>query len=278
MFQDRVFLAAAPMTVGVFDSGLGGVSVLARLMAHFPGAHFIYYGDTANAPYGDKDPVEVCRLTHAAYRFFQGRGAAAMVIACNSATSAGAASVRQIASIPVFGIEPAVKSAVENRHHTSIVILATAMTIRGQKFQQLVARFPDAASRMLTLPCPGLADLVEAADFEGCGRYLRERLVSHVPDSAFHGAAFVLGCTHYSFLKQQLRDIIGPEAVIYDGNDGLARHLRQHLEAHPTRSSPSDAPASVEFIFSSEPESKIRMARELLNGALAGHHGVTPGS
>lgn len=278
MFQDRVFAEAAPVTVGVFDSGLGGVSVLARLMAYFPEARFIYYGDTANAPYGDKDPAEVCRLTHAAYRFFLAQGAAAMVIACNSATSAGAASVRQIASIPVFGIEPAVKSAVENQRHASIVILATAMTIQGQKFRQLVERFPDARSRIVTIPCPGLADLVEAADFEGCEHYLRERLASRFPAPDFSRSAFVLGCTHYSLLKQQLRDIVGPEAAIYDGNDGLARHLSKHLETRRALYAPSDARAGVEFVFTSERESKTRIARALLNGALAGQNGDPSGS
>lgn len=253
----------SPVKIGVFDSGLGGVSVLASLLQRFPQAHFLYYGDTANAPYGDKAPERVQAWSLAAYHHFLDRGAAAMVIACNSATSAAVEAVRAVAHIPVLGIEPALKTAVEQSRDEPIAVLATAMTIRGEKLRQLIRRFPERAAHIHPIACPGLADLIEAADYAGAQAYLADTVKPRLP--AEGTPLFVLGCTHYSLIQPQIRQVFGAEARIFDGNAGLARHLRNRLPI--LDDAPATTPPRVEFFFTHDGERKARTARQLLQHA-----------
>lgn len=263
-FPKPILPATGQITLGVFDSGLGGLSVLHALLRRFPAAHFIYYGDTAHAPYGDKDAATVRQLTHRAYEHFSARGAAAMIIACNSATSAAAESVREIATIPVLGIEPAIKTAIESGVHHRIFVLATAMTIRGEKLKRLLDRFPEHGDKFELLACPGLADLVEQTDFNATGLYLKRLLQPYTLSSGSENA-FVLGCTHYSFLESQLRHLFGQDIAIYDGNQGLARHLAKQLEpmlSLPTSTFPTTP--TIDFVFTSQASEKTALARKLL--------------
>lgn len=254
----------SPLRIGVFDSGLGGISVLADLIAHFPQAHYLYYGDTANAPYGEKEVESVRRWTMDAYQYLREQGIAALVIACNTATSVAIEQIRAVADIPVLGIEPAVKLAIEANDGQPLALLATPMTIAGEKLKQLLGRF-DAAdvAAVQSLPCPGLARLIEENDFAGAMDYLRREIKPQLRPRPDGGYWLILGCTHYSLLYPQLRQVFGAHLRIFDGNTGLARHLARRLHIHVPEGGPSPAPL-VEFCFTAAAEQKAAQAKILL--------------
>lgn len=266
MMQDQSSSTGpTPLKIGVFDSGLGGLSVLASLTARLPAAHFLYFGDTANAPYGDRSPDWVRARSLEIYHYFVEQGVSAMVIACNSATSAAVSSIREFASIPILGIEPALKTAVESNTSAAIAVLATAMTIRGPKLQQLISRFPDRNKQIFPIACPGLADMVEAGAFEAARDYLQEKVRPHLPQGSAP-PCIVLGCTHYAFLKTEIRAVFGPDTQIHDGSQGLARHLARLLDQPSTPAKAGQAP-DMEFIFTRDQESKLAIARNMLSHA-----------
>lgn len=260
---------SAPIRIGVFDSGLGGISVLADLMAHFPDAHYIYYGDTANAPYGEKSPDAVSAWTLEAYRYLRAQGVQAMVIACNTATSAAVEQVRAISDIPVLGIEPAVKTAIEANDGDPIALLATPMTIAGNKLKALLIRFGHAADVLQCVPCPGLARLVEDNDFAAATAYLHETIKPQLRARADGGYWLVLGCTHYSLLYAPLQQVFGPMLRIFDGNTGLARHLASRLGVDVSTPTASAMPTVV-YHFTAAAHSKTEQAQRLLCYARAG--------
>lgn len=210
--------------IGVFDSGVGGISVLGELRRVLPRERFIYYGDTRHAPYGTKPPEEVLGYVRGVMDILTGMDVKAVVIACNTATSVAAATLRAEMTLPIIGMEPALKPAAMARHGGQILVLATPVTLRLPKFQALMARYGEGAA---PLPCPGLMELVETEDFPGAQAYLQERL------AAFDLAqmdAVVLGCTHYVFLRPMLRRMLPSHVLLLDGNEGTARQLRRVLE------------------------------------------------
>ncbi|MBE5792793.1 MAG: glutamate racemase [Clostridiales bacterium] len=211
--------------IGVFDSGLGGVSVLRNMHALLPKEDFIYFGDDKNAPYGTKTEEEILRLAVNDANFLLQKNVKAIVIACNTATSAAAAHLRQTLSIPVIGMEPALKPASLARKNGYIGVLATPATLKQKKFQLLYEKY---GSHALPIPCPGLMEYAERGILEGeeIDLFLNELLKPYrnVPlDSA------VLGCTHYVFLKGAIQKaLVGVE--LFDGNEGTARQLKRVLE------------------------------------------------
>ncbi|MBR6027640.1 MAG: glutamate racemase [Clostridia bacterium] len=213
--------------VGVFDSGVGGLSVLAALEKELPGERFIYYGDTAYAPYGTKTDTEVLGRAEAVTELLLAQGAKAVVIACNTATAAAAHVLRaERPELPIVAMEPALKPAAQSRHGGSILVLATPMTLRLNKFQRLMADWGEGA---VPVPCPGLMELVERMDWEAAGVYVTETLERFRERKI---DAVVLGCTHYVFLRPLLRELTeGKDILIVDGNAGTARQLRRVLES-----------------------------------------------
>lgn len=210
--------------IGVFDSGVGGISVLGELRRALPGEHFLYYGDNRHAPYGTKTEAEVLRYVRGVMDHLIAQDVKAVVIACNTATSVAAATLRAELSLPIIGMEPALKPAAEQRQDGQILVLATPMTLRLPKFQALYARYGQGA---VPLPCPGLMDLVEAQAFDQAKRYLQEHFLAF--DMA-HVDAVVLGCTHYVFLRPILQALLPAHVRILDGNAGTARQLARVLE------------------------------------------------
>ncbi|MBR4457356.1 MAG: glutamate racemase [Clostridia bacterium] len=207
--------------VGVFDSGVGGISVLASLRKELPGEDYLYYGDTLHAPYGTRPSEEVCALAEAAFLHLTGSGCKAVVIACNTATAAAAAFLRgKYPDRPILGMEPALKPAALNREDGAILVLATPTTLRLGKFRHLMEQYGEAA---VPVPCPGLMELVEQRDKAAQEAYL-QRLLS--PWESEPLDAVVLGCTHYTFLVPILRRLLPPAVKLYDGNAGTARQLR----------------------------------------------------
>lgn len=217
-------MANANCPVGVFDSGVGGISVLAELRRQLPHEQFVYFGDTRHAPYGTKAPEEVLGYVRDVMAHLIAMDSKAVVIACNTATSVAAATLRQELALPIIGMEPALKPAAQLRHGGQILVLATPVTLRLPKFQALMARYGEGAT---PLPCPGLMELVEAEDFAAAERYLRERFAAF---NLHNVDAVVLGCTHYVFLRPTLAHILPPEVCVLDGNAGTARQLQRVLE------------------------------------------------
>ncbi len=211
----------------MFDSGLGGISVLRCLRRELPGENYLYFGDSANAPYGTRPIEEVRALTLQNISALYDRGIKAAVIACNTATSAAIGLLRdRFREIPVIGMEPALKPAVLEHPHGVVLVLATPLTLREEKFSHLLADY-DTKARIVKLPCPELVEFVESGDLDGPAvrAYLSERL------GPWRGRAdaAVLGCTHFPFLRGAIRDVLGEGTALYDGGEGTARETRRQL-------------------------------------------------
>ena len=213
--------------IGVFDSGLGGISVLREAARLLPREDFLYYGDSANAPYGEKSPETVRELTEAALLHLLEKGCKAVVLACNTATSAAAEYLREkYPSLPILGIEPAVKPAAEQGG--KILVLATPLTIREEKYKALVATLSETSAEICSLPCPGIPELVESGILSG-------KLMDELLDKLFaplrgqHFDRVVLGCTHYPFVASSISKALGYPVPMIDGAYGTAHHLRDRL-------------------------------------------------
>lgn len=225
-FQDRDPGDEREAPIGVMDSGVGGVSVLRELIQRMPGEDFIYYGDSLHAPYGTKTVEEVQRLTFRSARFLIEHGVKALVVACNTATSAAIARLRErFDFLPVIGIEPALKPAAVGHGGEKILVMATPMTLREDKFHVLMEHYGRDA-RVLPVSCEGLMEFVERGVTEGpeLEGYLTEKLGSFLPADSI-----VLGCTHYPFVKETIRKLAGEKTRILDGGEGTAKEAERRL-------------------------------------------------
>ena len=213
--------------IGVFDSGVGGISVLRHLVRLLPEERFLYLGDSANAPYGTKSREEVCALSFAVAEKLLNRGIKALVVACNTATSAAILQLRQAyPDLIVVGIEPALKLAADRFPGGDLGVMATPMTLREEKFAALLQRFAHSGS-IHTFPAPGLVELIEQgkANSPEAEALLREILGEY----AGKLDALVLGCTHYPFAAGAITRVLGEETVLLDGGEGTARETRRRL-------------------------------------------------
>ncbi len=213
--------------IAVFDSGVGGLSVLRHLRRVLPGERYLYFGDSANAPYGTRTKAEVRALTFAAAERMISRGIKALVVACNTATSAAINELR--AAYPhliVIGIEPALKLAADRYPGGGIGVMATPMTLREEKFAALMRRYEEVC-HVHKLPAPGLVELVESgrADSPETEDLLKELF------APYQGRldAVVLGCTHYPFAAKAISRVLGEGVALLDGGDGTARETRRRL-------------------------------------------------
>ena len=213
--------------IAVFDSGVGGLSVLRELVAQMPSEHFLYFGDSANAPYGTRPTAEIRSLTLAhAERLFD-RGAKALVVACNTATSAAIGELR--ARWPdrvIIGIEPALKLAVSRHPGGCIGVLATEATLREEKFAALLQHCAENC-HILKCPCPELVEFVERGELDSPA--LTAYLARQLGPYAGRVDAAVLGCTHFPFARRAIRAALGGNVTLYDGSDGTARETLRQL-------------------------------------------------
>lgn len=244
--------------IGVFDSGVGGIGTLAALRRELPQERFLFYGDTANAPYGTRSRDEVMGCINRIMDHLLAQDVKAVVIACNTATAVAAAELRARYDLPIIGIEPALKPAHEQRKEGSILVLATPMTLKLEKFRALYARYGEGA---IPLPCPGLMELVEREANDEARRYLLE-LFSPYDLNAVD--AVVLGCTHYVFLRPILKNILPQTVSVLDGNEGTARQLRRVLAGKDLL---SDGPGSVILETSGNPAMVLPVMQRLLERA-----------
>ena len=214
--------------IGVFDSGVGGLSVLQHVRAVLPRESLLYVADSGHAPYGGKPVDFIVRRSLAITEFLLEQQAKAVVVACNTATAAAIARLRACFSIPIVGIEPALKPAVAATRSGVVGILATGSTVRSDKFATLLDQHGQRA-RVIVQPCPGLADCVERGDLHGprCQMLLTRYLQPLLAEGA---DTLVLGCTHYPFLIPAIQRLAGPTVAILDPSPAVARQLRRRLE------------------------------------------------
>ena len=221
-------MAAKQDYIAVFDSGVGGISVLRELYQKMPRERYLYFGDSANAPYGERTTQQVRALTLAAAEMLIGRGIKALVVACNTATAAAIDILRKTyPDTIIIGIEPALKLAADRFPHGRIGVMATQVTLREEKFAHQLERFPDVQVDLI--PAPGLVELIEEgkADTPQTEDLLRRILSPYIGKLD----ALVLGCTHYPFAKQAIRAVLGPDTVLLDGGEGTARQTERCLAA-----------------------------------------------
>jgi len=218
--------ATAP--VGVFDSGLGGLSTLRHIRAELPGEHLLYVADSAHAPYGTKTPEQIQARSLVLAEFLLGQGAKALVVACNTATAAAVKLLRARFSVPIVGMEPAVKPAVAATRNGVIGVLATSGTLQSAQFAALLENYGQGV-RVEAQAGHGLVECVEQGELDGSAtRALLRKYIA--PLLAAGADTLVLGCTHYPFLRAQIEEITEGRVVLIDTGAAVARQLRRSLE------------------------------------------------
>jgi glutamate racemase len=214
--------------VGVFDSGVGGLSVLREIRTLLPDESLLYVADSGHVPYGEKSPEFIRERCRVIAEFLLQRGAKALVLACNTATAAGVAELRErYPNLPIIGMEPAVKPAAAATRSGVVGVLATTGTLKSAKFAALLDRFASDV-RVITQPCPGLVELIEAGELDSdATRSLLRALVA--PLLAEGCDTLILGCTHYPFIKPLLERLVPESVSIIDTGAAVARHLARLL-------------------------------------------------
>jgi len=247
--------------IGVMDSGVGGISVLRVAAEMLPNENFIFFGDNKNAPYGPRSLEEIRALAKDAIDHLMAKEIKALVIACNTVTSAYAAILRSQVHIPVIGMEPAVKPASLARSGGKILAMATKATLALDKFSQLMELYGEG---VIPLEGKGLVEIVEAggANSKEADAALRE-LFSPYLNEQIDG--IVLGCTHYPFLRRRIESFF-PHAGIFDGLEGTVRQLRRRLEAAGSLTT-QNCPGRIIF-ESSGGEEKVALMRRLFEAEI----------
>ena len=234
--------------IGVFDSGVGGLSVLAHIRARLPHEQLIYIADSAFMPYGCKAELLVQQRCLKIASFLASVPCKAMVVACNTATASAVHLIRDVHACPVIGMEPAVKPAVLYSSAKVIAVLTTTGTARSDKLQRLTARFSQQA-RVIIQACPGLVECIEAGDLHGLPtRALLNSLLQPLLEQGVD--TLVLGCTHYPFLLPLIRELVGDGLRIIDAGDAVARELERQLQQGACMAAQSGG--GVEFWSSGE--------------------------
>lgn len=249
--------------IGFMDSGVGGLSVLREAVRVLPNEDFIYFGDSANAPYGTRTVKEIRDLTFKAVDKLMDHDIKALVVACNTATSAAISDLRsRYKDMPIIGIEPAVKPAVVCSRGGRIIVMATPMTLRQRKFRELINTYENEAD-IVPLACEGLMEYVEKgiSDKEGLMSYLDRTLGPYITEET---ESIVLGCTHYPFIINEIREYLGDRNVmLIDGSKGTSSQLKRKLEEKGILRDP-DHEGKVTILNSSDDPEMIKLSERLL--------------
>ena len=244
----------------VFDSGVGGISVLRQLHAIMPQERFLYYGDSANAPYGTRPTEQVRKLVLEVAQKLMDRKVKALVVACNTATAAAIDLLREVwPERIIVGIEPALKLAARQYPGGTVGVLATPVTLREEKFRHLVAVSSNHC-RVVPLPAPGLVELVEhgKADSDEA----RQLLAPLLQPWAGNLDALVLGCTHYPFARSAISDTVGKSVPLLDGGEGTAQQTRRRLEEQDLL---FDGPGEILWENSLDDPAMLALCRQLFS-------------
>ncbi|MDO9316502.1 MAG: glutamate racemase [Burkholderiaceae bacterium] len=218
-------------SIGVYDSGVGGLAVLRALKAKLPGESFTYVADCGNAPYGDRSPQFVESRARDIAGFLTACRAKALVIACNTASVVAAHGLRDHFDLPIVAMEPAIKPAALLTRSKVVLVLATSNTIRSPSVARLCNTYA-ADTRVILQACPGLADQVERAQFDH--QVTRQLLEAYILPGLAEGAdTIVLGCTHYAFLGNEISRIAGPSVTVVEPSDAIASQLSRVIAVSP---------------------------------------------
>ena len=235
--------------VGIFDSGVGGLSVAREIRGALPHEDLLYVADTAYCPYGDRPVDEVRERALAVGRHLADAGAKVVIVACNTATGAALELLREALRVPVIGLEPAVKTGVARTRNGRVGVMATAGTLRSDRFARLVQAHADGA-QVLPLPCPGLVDLIEQGHLDGPVLAARvAELTRPLRDTGVD--TIVLGCTHYPFVSAAVQAAVGADVAIVDSGPAIARRLGHVLREAGLEAAPG--PGSLRISTTGEP-------------------------
>ena len=243
--------------IGIFDSGIGGVTVLKQLLNRLPNEKYMYYSDSKNNPYGDKSEQEINTFRENIVKFFIREKCKVIVIACNTASAKSAKWLREkYTSIPILAIEPAYKMVHDYAYHEETLVMATKATIESEKFNSLYHTYDNHKTTLL--PCVGLAEMIEEGKKEKIEKYLKRYL------EPYKGKVknVVLGCTHYPLIKQEIKQILG-EVRFFDGAPYLAKHLENVLKEKDLINHES-IKNTIQFIDSSNDEQKKKRFFEII--------------
>ena len=271
-------------TIGVFDSGVGGLSILREIHNQLPTEPLLYFADRANVPYGPRSLSEVRQFSHAITRFLLESQCKLIVVACNTASAAALHQLREsFPNTPFVGMEPAVKPAAEVTQSKRVAVLATPATFQGELFASVVERFAQGVD-VIQIVLPGLVERIEAGDVAGpVTREILHKSLSGLRDRRVD--TLVLACTHYAFVIPLLEQILGPGVRVIDPAPAIARQTGRLLEVRGVAAGPGSAvapepvpplpafPAPVRYLTSGEPEA-FRAAIKRLIGVDASVEGA----
>ncbi len=248
-------------TIGLFDSGMGGLSVLRAVRQLLPQANLLYFGDSAHVPYGPRSLSQVRQFSESITRFLLARQAQAIVVACNAASAAALKYLRQtFPAIPFVGMEPAVKPAAEQTQTKVVGVLATPATFQGELFASVVERFAQGVT-VLREVCPGLVQMIEAGEVDTPQTEARLRIWVE-PMLQQRIDVLVLGCTHYPFIIPLLKKICGPQVRVIDPAPAVARQVGRVLEGRGLTPAAGER-GSLIYYTSGEPEAFDRVRQRL---------------
>jgi glutamate racemase len=252
--------------IGIFDSGVGGLSVLRSLRQLLPAEPVLYLADQAHVPYGPRPLEEVRQFSEQITRYLLGEGAKLIVVACNTASAAALQHLRQVfPQLPFVGMEPAVKPAAEQTRTGKVGVLATPATFQGALYASVVERFANGVT-LLQSTCPGLVAQIEAGELDGpVTRSILEEALH--PMLAQGIDTVVLGCTHYPFVIPLVQEIVGPQVRVIDPAPAVARQAARLLDEHGLRSEPGALPPTLRYVTTGAPEALAAALPRLLGEA-----------
>jgi len=254
--------------IGVFDSGVGGLSILDEALRQLPQHDYIYLADSANAPYGEKSSEWITARSLILCKYLASKGCDAIVVACNTATAEAIKQIRTELSIPIIGVEPGIKPAAMQSQNGIVGVLATEATLKSDKFNALLATLPSNC-RFIKQAGAGLVPLIEAG--KANSEETLDLLGKHLEPILDAGSdTLVLGCTHYPFLRKPIRKLLGDTITLIDTSDAVVRQLGRQLESLGLNPD-SEECGAVAFISSKNEASLLAMAKDLLSSVLHLH-------
>ena len=254
------------VTIGVFDSGVGGLSILDEALQQLPHHNYIYFADSANAPYGDKPPQWIAERSLQICRYLMEQDCSAIVVACNTATAEAIATIRSTLDIPIIGVEPGIKPAAMQSQNGIVGVLATEATLNSDKFNALLATLPEHC-QFIKQAGAGLVPLIEAGLIET--PEMQALLRSHLKPILYPGAdTLVLGCTHYPFLKKMIRAVVGDSMTLIDTSDAVVRQLLRQIHQQGLIVSSKHSP-KLSLLSTANADTLEAMAERLLHRDLS---------
>jgi len=254
--------------IGIFDSGVGGLSILKAIRKQLPNENLLYIADSANAPYGDRDPAFISKRALEIADFLYQANAKAIVVACNTATVVAIDALRANFTIPIVAVEPAIKPAAAVTRSGVVAVLATSRTLASSSVARLCERYGDGIKLMLQ-PCPGLVEQIERGQL--ASKQTLMLLESYLQPVLAAGAdTIVLGCTHYPFLEPQIRAIAGNAVTILDSAEAVARQLQRII----SQTNPNNTGSYAEDFFITTGDTAA--TGELISNLWGSHAEVKP--